>query len=92
MVVRKGSEEIMLDHISVKEHKFGTVGAVARDRHGNLAAATSTGGMTNKKFGRIEIPLCSVQALMQIILLVPSPVPVQENISFASMRPFMSMH
>jgi L-asparaginase / beta-aspartyl-peptidase len=49
----KGSEEIMLDHISVKEQKFGTVGAVARDQHGNLAAATSTGGMTNKKFGRI---------------------------------------
>lgn len=33
--------------------KFGTVGAVALDRQGNLAAATSTGGMTNKKFGRI---------------------------------------
>lgn len=33
--------------------KYGTVGAVALDRHGNLAAATSTGGMTNKKFGRI---------------------------------------
>lgn len=33
--------------------KHGTVGAVALDRHGNLAAATSTGGMTNKKFGRI---------------------------------------
>ncbi len=33
--------------------KFGTVGAVARDRHGNLAAATSTGGMTNKQWGRI---------------------------------------
>ncbi|MBX3703366.1 MAG: isoaspartyl peptidase/L-asparaginase [Steroidobacteraceae bacterium] len=32
---------------------FGTVGAVARDRHGNLAAATSTGGMTNKRWGRI---------------------------------------
>jgi len=31
----------------------GTVGAVACDRHGHLAAATSTGGMTNKKFGRI---------------------------------------
>jgi beta-aspartyl-peptidase (threonine type) len=29
------------------------VGAVALDQHGNLAAATSTGGMTNKKFGRI---------------------------------------
>jgi beta-aspartyl-peptidase (threonine type) len=33
--------------------KYGTVGAVALDRHGNLAAATSTGGMTNKKYGRI---------------------------------------
>ena len=35
------------------EEKFGTVGAVALDRQGNLAAATSTGGMMNKKFGRI---------------------------------------
>ncbi len=34
-------------------HKFGTVGAVAVDIHGNLAAGTSTGGMTNKRFGRI---------------------------------------
>ena len=33
--------------------KYGTVGAVALDQHGNLAAATSTGGMTNKKFGRV---------------------------------------
>lgn len=33
--------------------KFGTVGAVALDRAGNLAAATSTGGMTNKRFGRV---------------------------------------
>lgn len=33
--------------------KYGTVGAVALDRHGDLAAATSTGGMTNKKFGRV---------------------------------------
>lgn len=33
--------------------KFGTVGAVALDKQGNLAAGTSTGGMTNKKFGRI---------------------------------------
>ena len=32
---------------------FGTVGAVARDRDGNLAAATSTGGMTNKRWGRV---------------------------------------
>jgi L-asparaginase / beta-aspartyl-peptidase len=33
--------------------KLGTVGAVVKDRQGNLAAATSTGGMTNKKWGRI---------------------------------------
>lgn len=32
---------------------FGTVGAVALDQHGHIAAATSTGGMTNKKWGRI---------------------------------------
>ncbi len=35
------------------EKKFGTVGAVALDLNGNLAAGTSTGGMTNKKFGRV---------------------------------------
>ncbi len=35
------------------DHKFGTVGAVALDSSGNLAAGTSTGGMTNKRFGRI---------------------------------------
>ncbi|MES2703688.1 MAG: isoaspartyl peptidase/L-asparaginase [Bacteroidota bacterium] len=34
-------------------HKFGTVGAVACDANGNLAAGTSTGGMTNKRFGRV---------------------------------------
>ena len=47
----KGTDITQLDHAS--EKKFGTVGAVACDRKGNLAAATSTGGMTNKKFGRI---------------------------------------
>jgi beta-aspartyl-peptidase (threonine type) len=37
---------------------FGTVGAVALDRYGNLAAATSTGGLTNKRFGRIgDVPI-----------------------------------
>lgn len=35
------------------DKKYGTVGAVALDRHGNLAAATSTGGVTNKKYGRV---------------------------------------
>lgn len=32
---------------------MGTVGAVALDKDGNLAAGTSTGGMTNKKYGRV---------------------------------------
>lgn len=35
------------------DHKFGTVGCVALDKLGNLAAGTSTGGMTNKKYGRV---------------------------------------
>ncbi|HZI17328.1 MAG TPA: isoaspartyl peptidase/L-asparaginase [Pyrinomonadaceae bacterium] len=44
----RGADPFLLD-----ERKFGTVGAVALDRAGNLAAATSTGGMTNKRFGRV---------------------------------------
>jgi beta-aspartyl-peptidase (threonine type) len=38
---------------SLRGNYFGTVGAVALDMHGNLAAATSTGGMTNKRYGRV---------------------------------------
>ena len=37
----------------LRDEKFGTVGAVALDKAGNLAAATSTGGITNKKYGRV---------------------------------------
>lgn len=47
--------------IENKDSKFGTVGAVALDKQGNLAAATSTGGMTNKKYGRVgDAPLIGV--------------------------------
>jgi len=46
-----GSGKVTLK--KVKAEKFGTVGAVAVDLDGNLAAATSTGGMTNKKWGRV---------------------------------------
>lgn len=50
-------ENAFLDHTAQpafpNDKKFGTVGAVAMDQSGNLAAATSTGGMTNKRFGRI---------------------------------------
>lgn len=50
----KNTDSFQLDHVaSKKDEKFGTVGAVALDQYGNLAAATSTGGMTNKKWGRV---------------------------------------
>jgi L-asparaginase / beta-aspartyl-peptidase len=55
----RDSDTYSLDHTHqrleelMKDKKFGTVGAVALDTNGNLAAATSTGGMTNKKYGRI---------------------------------------
>lgn len=41
------------DIVPVDHNRFGTVGAVALDKFGNIAAATSTGGMTNKKWGRV---------------------------------------
>ncbi len=55
----RDSDNYSLDHTHqqleelMKYKKFGTVGAVALDMDGNLASATSTGGMTNKKYGRI---------------------------------------
>lgn len=54
--------KVVLDHSDMPNQKpltepdpkkYGTVGAVALDKNGNIAAATSTGGITNKKFGRI---------------------------------------
>lgn len=49
----KQSDRIVMDHTLPEDKKFGTVGAVALDVHGDLAAGTSTGGMTNKKHGRV---------------------------------------
>ncbi|MFK7782285.1 isoaspartyl peptidase/L-asparaginase family protein [Psychroserpens sp.] len=49
----KDTDSFQLDHSTKKDSKFGTVGAVACDQEGNIAAATSTGGMTNKKWGRV---------------------------------------
>ncbi len=51
----KEADGSFLDHNvqTQSDKKFGTVGAVALDLNGNLAAGTSTGGMTNKKFGRV---------------------------------------
>ena len=62
----RDSDNYALDHsgepdedlVNQANKKFGTVGAVACDAAGNIAAATSTGGMTNKKYGRIgDTPL-----------------------------------
>lgn len=45
---------MMLDHEAAKpSQKLGTIGAVAKDCNGNLAAATSTGGIVNKRWGRV---------------------------------------
>ncbi len=55
----RDSDNYSLDHTNhqleelMRDKKFGTVGAVACDTKGNIAGATSTGGMTNKKYGRI---------------------------------------
>jgi len=60
--IKEDSAKAVLDHGSKKsmklgtlnhDFKFGTVGTVALDQAGNLAAGTSTGGMTNKKYGRV---------------------------------------
>jgi beta-aspartyl-peptidase (threonine type) len=63
----KAAEKSKLDSIDnktafydpyIKESKFGTVGCVALDKNGNIAAGTSTGGMTNKKWNRIgDVPI-----------------------------------
>lgn len=61
----QGKEQTKLDHTAfliknelIDDHKYGTVGAVAIDKNGNIAAGTSTGGMTNKKYGRIgDVPI-----------------------------------
>jgi beta-aspartyl-peptidase (threonine type) len=47
------AERVQLDHADTAARPSGTVGAVACDREGRLAAATSTGGLTNKRFGRV---------------------------------------
>lgn len=48
-----GSQAVAARRVDEAAEPLGTVGAVALDRHGNLAAATSTGGMTSKRFGRV---------------------------------------
>lgn len=51
--LQRALQQDSLKALANPDTKFGTVGCVALDKQGNLAAGTSTGGMTNKKFGRI---------------------------------------
>ena len=66
-LIRRDSIKNKIDKVNTKtsvgpvensDSKFGTVGAVALDMQGNMAAATSTGGMSNKKYGRVgDVPI-----------------------------------
>lgn len=47
------NKKVSFEDPFIKNSKFGTVGCAALDKHGNLAAGTSTGGMTNKRWNRI---------------------------------------
>ncbi|MGK0458780.1 MAG: beta-aspartyl-peptidase (threonine type), partial [Polaribacter sp.] len=51
--LEKDSKRAAFYDVDIKNSKFGTVGCVALDKDGNIAAGTSTGGMTNKRWGRI---------------------------------------
>lgn len=54
----RAAEADQAEHTLPREYRYGTVGAVAVDTHGNVAAATSTGGMTNKRWGRVgDVPV-----------------------------------
>lgn len=50
---KENDKKVAFYDADIKDAKFGTVGCAALDKHGNLAAGTSTGGMTNKRWGRI---------------------------------------
>ena len=69
------------------DHKYGTVGAVALDAYGNLAAGTSTGGLTNKLYGRVGDSPTSGLATTRTTVRLPSRPPEPENFSCAAWLP-----
>lgn len=73
--------------------KFGTVGAVALDKNGNLAAATSTGGMTNKQFGRVgDVPIIGSGTYANHLIAVSATgwgEQIMRNVSAATIAHYM---
>ena len=51
--IKERDKKTASNDTEIKDYKYGTVGCAALDKNGNLAAGTSTGGMTNKRWGRI---------------------------------------
>ncbi len=92
-----GSGRVILDHDGQSDpidpdRKFGTVGAVALDSAGNLAAATSTGGMTNKQAGRVgDSPIIGAGCYANNQTVAVSCTGTGEVFMRAS-RPMMSPH
>lgn len=89
----KAGGEIILDHHAApldERQKMGTVGAVALDLAGNLAAATSTGGMTNKLPGRVGDSPLPGAGVMPIMPAWRSPVPAPAKSLCAPWRPTIS--
>ena len=68
-------------------HNYGTVGVVALDQHGNVAAGTSTGGLTAKRWDRIGDSPSSEPEPTPPTNPAPSPEPASENTSSATPSP-----
>ncbi len=90
LLAAQSAGETVLDHSATpldENNKMGTVGAVALDMFGNLAAATSTGGMTNKLPGRQVTVRWSALAAMPITQVWPFPAPEPVKSLFVRWRP-----
>ena len=90
LLAARTAGETVLDHSASpldENNKMGTVGAVALDMFGNLAAATSTGGMTNKLPGGWVTVRWLAQAVMPIMQVWQSPAPEPEKSLFVLWRP-----
>ncbi len=92
--IKPQSEWDMADWI--EDLKFGTVGAVALDADGNLAAATSTGGMTNKQFGRVgDVPIIGSGTFANHVAAISATgwgEQIMRNVSAATIANYMEFN